>query len=258
MNFLSELATNSSARGVSWVIYSGNDDSQDAHKGTESESTILLVNPYPHTQLSGSHNPGFSLDLLNLYDFAKYSLRIRPSAVKEASRACHLHHGMMKRETLWELYTKNASSPMFFSIVRAIRYHCTNRRPWAPANFLLDRLILTAFQAFHFLQEFVLGNSSLGRVEKVKGHTTVIGGENSSLATFIPGEHNPIFYGSGATQSSTIWPSATIAAWDSFMATATHTSESKKHHHHHPRAFATSRPWTSISKFIYTYSNRIV
>ena len=35
MNFMTELAANSSTRGVSWVIYSGNDDSQDAHRGSE-------------------------------------------------------------------------------------------------------------------------------------------------------------------------------------------------------------------------------
>lgn len=37
----------------------------------------------------------------------------------------------------------------------------------------------------------------------------------------LPGEHNPIFTGSGTTLGSTVWPSATIAAWDSFIATAT-------------------------------------
>jgi carboxypeptidase D len=37
----------------------------------------------------------------------------------------------------------------------------------------------------------------------------------------LPGETNPIFTGSGTTQGFTLWPSATIAAWDSFIATAT-------------------------------------
>lgn len=37
----------------------------------------------------------------------------------------------------------------------------------------------------------------------------------------MPGENNPIFTGSGTTMGSTMWPSATIAAWDQFMTTAT-------------------------------------
>lgn len=85
-------------------------------------------------------------------------------------------------------------------------------------------LIICA-EAFYFLSEFVLGDNPLGTVIGTHGQVSVIGGENSSLSSdFLPGEHNPIFYGSGTTQSSTLWPSATIAAWDSFIATATVTS----------------------------------
>ena len=64
----------------------------------------------------------------------------------------------------------------------------------------------------------------MGTVIEIDGQVSVIGGENSSLTgDFLSGEHNPIFYGSGTTQFSTVWPSATIAAWDSFLATATKT-----------------------------------
>jgi carboxypeptidase D len=80
-------------------------------------------------------------------------------------------------------------------------------------------------EAFYFLNEFVLGNNPLGRVVKAHGTVSVIGGEDRSLAgDFLPGEHNPIFYGSGTSQYSTVWPSATIAAWNSFLATATRTA----------------------------------
>jgi len=54
------------------------------------------------------------------------------------------------------------------------------------------------------------------------GTTAVIGGEDPSLGSgVLAGDRDPIFYGSGATQFSTVWPSATIAAWESFIATVT-------------------------------------
>jgi hypothetical protein len=35
MNFMTELATNATARGVDIILYSGNDDALVAHRGTE-------------------------------------------------------------------------------------------------------------------------------------------------------------------------------------------------------------------------------
>lgn len=49
----------------------------------------------------------------------------------------------------------------------------------------------------------------------------VVGGESSALAVdAIPGQLG-IFVGSGTTQSTYTFPSATIAAWNSYIATAT-------------------------------------
>ena len=49
---------------------------------------------------------------------------------------------------------------------------------------------------------------------------TVIGGENTTLAQpVLPGQLG-IYVGSGTTQSTYTAPSATIAAWESFAATA--------------------------------------
>lgn len=42
MAFLSELATNASAKNVGIVFYSGNDDALVGHKGTQSEEYTLL------------------------------------------------------------------------------------------------------------------------------------------------------------------------------------------------------------------------
>ncbi|KAI0775028.1 alpha/beta-hydrolase [Trametes elegans] len=74
-------------------------------------------------------------------------------------------------------------------------------------------------QALVFLREFVLGDSLNGTVSG----TIVVGGENATLANdFLPGG-NEIFYGSGATQGTSTIPTATQAAWSSFIATATAT-----------------------------------
>ncbi|KDQ50292.1 hypothetical protein JAAARDRAFT_42181 [Jaapia argillacea MUCL 33604] len=74
--------------------------------------------------------------------------------------------------------------------------------------------------AYVFLREFILGHNTTGLVEG----TTVFGGESSLLGQgIIPGT-TAIFYGWGTTVSSTSAPSATIASWASFLATATTTS----------------------------------
>jgi len=50
----------------------------------------------------------------------------------------------------------------------------------------------------------------------------IIGGGDQSLDDgVLAADHNPVFYGSGTTKFSKVWPSATIAAWESFIATAT-------------------------------------
>ncbi|OJT06591.1 Pheromone-processing carboxypeptidase KEX1 [Trametes pubescens] len=75
-------------------------------------------------------------------------------------------------------------------------------------------------QALVFLREFVLGTNKNGTVEG----SDVVGGENASLAgDYLPGGAE-IFYGSGTTAGTFMPPSATIAAWNSFLATATATT----------------------------------
>ena len=48
-----------------------------------------------------------------------------------------------------------------------------------------------------------------------------MGGTNLTLAeSVMPAVNAPIFFGSGTMQGTTVAPSATIAAWESFLATA--------------------------------------
>ncbi|KAJ3809239.1 alpha/beta-hydrolase [Lentinula lateritia] len=74
--------------------------------------------------------------------------------------------------------------------------------------------------AFVFLREFILGSNTTGLV--VESH--VVGGEDPVLAEDVMPGTTAIFYGHGTTASSLIVPSATLASWSSFLATATATS----------------------------------
>ncbi|OBZ74243.1 Serine carboxypeptidase-like 21 [Grifola frondosa] len=76
-------------------------------------------------------------------------------------------------------------------------------------------------RALTFIREFVFGNNETGLVTNSSGTISVEGGENSTLAEdVLPGQLG-IYIGSGTTQSTYTFPSATIAAWQSFIATPT-------------------------------------
>ena len=74
-----------------------------------------------------------------------------------------------------------------------------------------------------FLREFILGNNPTGLVVESGDSVTVIGGEDAALAASVLPGQSDIYVGSGMTQSSYMYPSATIDAWESFIATATAT-----------------------------------
>ncbi|KAI0344359.1 alpha/beta-hydrolase [Trametopsis cervina] len=78
-------------------------------------------------------------------------------------------------------------------------------------------------RAFVLLREFILGSNTTGLVVTSGGSASVVGGENATLAAPILPGASEVFAGSGTTQSTFVYPSATIAAWESFIATATAT-----------------------------------
>ena len=80
--------------------------------------------------------------------------------------------------------------------------------------------------ALTFLREFVLGDNQTGLVTTSDGRATVVGGAVSSLAVGVLPGQSGIFIGSGATQSTYTFPAATIAAWESYIVTATSAAES--------------------------------
>lgn len=78
--------------------------------------------------------------------------------------------------------------------------------------------------ALTFLREFVLGDNQTGLVTTSGGRASVVGGAVSSLAVGVLPGQSGIFIGSGATQSTYTFPAATIAAWESYIVTATATA----------------------------------
>ncbi|KIM53415.1 hypothetical protein SCLCIDRAFT_31895 [Scleroderma citrinum Foug A] len=80
---------------------------------------------------------------------------------------------------------------------------------------------------FTFIREFVFGNNQTGLVVNAEsGGVTVIGGEDPSLGGEVMTGQAGIYYGSATTVSTYFFPSATVAAWDAYVASATSQSSS--------------------------------
>ena len=96
---------------------------------------------------------------------------------------------------------------------------------WKPAAACLFHYVshpkFNIFQALVFLREFVLGSNKTGLV---LNPTTVVGGENSTLAEDVLPGGTLFYYGSATTAGTSTVPAATVAAWQSYIATATATN----------------------------------
>ena len=170
VTFLPALLANASARGIPFVLFSGNDDSDIQHRATE----VVIQN----TTFGTPPIQGFTrAPATPWYDDA-------------GARA-----GLVHQE-------RNLTYVLFAGAGHEVPQ-------WRPA------------QALVFLREFVLGDNRNGSLQ---ADGRVVGGENKALTgAYYPGGAE-IFYGSAKTQGTWTWPSATLAAWDRFMATATATS----------------------------------
>ena len=165
MAFLTPLFANASARGIPFVFYSGNDDSNIPHHGTE----VIIQN----------------MTFGGIQGFTK-----RPSTAWFDDQGAFA--GIVHQE-------RNLTYVLFQGAGHMVPQ-------WRPA------------QALVFLREFVLGNNPNGTV---LSDGNVVGGENATLAKDYMEGGNEIFFGSAATQGTYTVPSATVAAWDQFIATAT-------------------------------------
>ncbi|KAI0791967.1 Alpha/Beta hydrolase protein [Abortiporus biennis] len=167
MVFLDQLFANASQRNVGIVIYSGNDDSLVAHRGSE----VVIQN----TTFGGIQ--GFSR---------------KPSTPWYSDD--NQFAGIVHQE-------RNLTFVLFQGAGHLVPQQ-------QPKN------------ALTFLREFVLGSNQTGLV--VDGNTvSVVGGEDTTVYAngLLAGESH-IFTGVGSTAGSTLYPSQTIAAWESFIATA--------------------------------------
>ncbi|KAI5119135.1 hypothetical protein M0805_005741 [Coniferiporia weirii] len=77
----------------------------------------------------------------------------------------------------------------------------------------------TPGSALVLLREFIIGNNQTGLVTNTSGSASVVGGEDPSLLVgdILPGEW-AVLFGSGTATSELLYPSATIAAWETFFA----------------------------------------
>ena len=82
--------------------------------------------------------------------------------------------------------------------------------------------LILQLQALTLAREFIFGNNQTGLVTNTtSGSVAVIGGEVSSLGgDIIPGQAG-IYYGSFTTASTYFFPTATVDAWNEYIATAT-------------------------------------
>ena len=163
--FFTELFANSSAKGIPWVFYSGNDDSQDAHRSTE-----VVIQNFTFGGIQGfSRKPS------------------TPWYDDDGAFA-----GIVHQE-------RNVSYVLFDGAGHLIPEYKPK-------------------QSLVFLREFILGDNPNGTV---LDDGTVVGGENATLAGDFLFGGGQVFYGSAATQGTVVAPPATIASWNSFLATAT-------------------------------------
>ncbi|PIL29080.1 hypothetical protein GSI_09128 [Ganoderma sinense ZZ0214-1] len=170
MAFLTPLFANASARGVPFVFYSGNDDSDIPHRGTE----VIIQN----------------MTFGGIQGFTE-----KPSTPWFDDEGAFA--GIVHQE-------RNLTYVLFEGAGHMVPQ-------WRPA------------QALVFLREFVLGSNQNGTV---LGDGTIHGAENATLAKEYLAGGNAIFYGSAATDGTYVVPSATVAAWDQFIATATQVAAS--------------------------------
>ncbi|KAH9929043.1 alpha/beta-hydrolase, partial [Epithele typhae] len=177
--FLSDLFANATARNISLVFYSGNDDAQVQHHGTEvviqnitwaGPSTVSGERPLP-TQ-------GFSR---------------RPATPWTGDDGAPA--GLVHQE-------RGLTYVLFAGAGHLVPQ-------WRPA------------QALVFLREFVLGANATGTL---LANGTVVGGESSELADAVMPGGLEVFFGSGTTAGTSTVPSATAAAWEVFVRTATATT----------------------------------
>ncbi|KAA1472707.1 alpha/beta-hydrolase [Dentipellis sp. KUC8613] len=82
--------------------------------------------------------------------------------------------------------------------------------------------------AYVFFRDFIVNANETGSITTdSKSNTVVLGGEDPSIADDVPRIATEIFLGASSTQSTFAAPSATVAAWQSFLGTVPNLSGTK-------------------------------
>lgn len=80
-------------------------------------------------------------------------------------------------------------------------------------------------QAYTFFREYVVNSNETGTITVDSNKKlAVLGGEDPDVADDAPRVASEIFFGAGATQSTLVAPSATVAAWKNFLKDGASTS----------------------------------
>ncbi|KAG9311849.1 hypothetical protein JVU11DRAFT_8101 [Chiua virens] len=176
MAFLTELATNATAHGVSIVIYSGNDNSLVPHFGSQVCSTAHMHSCHPSAML-------WTLQITGMADFLwLIILRLGESKVSRAKPS----HG-----------TTTPTSLLVSSIRNVVERHLL--------GYTNPISVLT------LVREFIFGNNQTGLVSNTSsGTVSVVGGKASSLAGEIMTGQAAIYHGNGVTPSDYVFPLATV------------------------------------------------
>ncbi|KAG9311821.1 alpha beta-hydrolase [Chiua virens] len=182
--FLTDLATNATAHGVSIIIYSGNDDSLVPHFGSQGLfplfSSMLRLRTYCAYNTTFGGIQGFTRKPATPWynDAGKFG-------------------GIVHQERGWKYVLVDQAGHL-------LGYN-------------------NPISALTLVREFIFGSNQAGLVTSTSsGQVTVIGGEASKLRGEIMTGQAAIYYGQATTASSYVFPSSTVEAWNAYMATAIH------------------------------------
>ncbi|KAN0088900.1 Alpha/Beta hydrolase fold [Tylopilus felleus] len=188
MAFLTDLATNATAHGMNITIYSGNDDSLIPHFGSQGKSAPWSSSLLP---LADMHNATFG-------GVQGFSRKPETPWYNDAGEFA----GIVHQERGWT-YVLVAHAGHFVAYTNPI-------------------------SALTLAREFIFGNNRTGLVTGTSSGTiTVVGGEESILENEVLRGQAGIYYGQGTTASTYFFPSATVKAWDAYIAAARSTPTRK-------------------------------
>lgn len=128
-------------------------------------------------------------------------------------------------------FIKSETGRMRYSVRQGTRCPNISRKRFVLSNIFFTFQLsdcINGLKAFVFYREFVLGNNDIGQL--MPDGTIVNGDDAADLlqGDILPGQSD-LTVGSGTATSTIVYPSATIAAWESFFASvvspsSTHTS----------------------------------